>query len=70
MDSTITKYARKKLAREEAIYRDYQALVSAPGSMKTACVDVIMEKYNYNSRSAIWKICKRVEQRQSNGSVN
>lgn len=55
-----TDFRTKKLARDEAIFKEYELLMSQPQAMSTMVADHIMNKYEICSRSTVWQIVKRV----------
>jgi len=56
-----TDFRTKKLARDEAIFKEYELLMSQPQAMSTMVADHIMNKYEICSRSTVWQIVKRVK---------
>lgn len=61
--SLKTTFRAEKEAKEFRIYEDYNELIKQPGAMATAVDEHLMAKYNIFSKSTIWLIRKRVEQR-------
>jgi hypothetical protein len=53
MTQTLTRH--KKAKRNKRIYDDLQKLLSVPGAMPTACIQVIMKKYKV-SESTVYRI--------------
>lgn len=58
-----TPYREKLDARDWEIYNERKALAAIPNSSMTAIDQKLMKKYKLKTRSAIWLIIKRVEQR-------
>lgn len=58
-----TPYRVDKEAKELAIYKEYNDLMSKAGQSATAVVEYLMEKHNIHSASTIYLIRKRVEER-------
>jgi hypothetical protein len=58
-----TDFQLKKEAKELAIYNEWNELMKQPEAMATAVDKFIMEKYSVFSKSTIWFIRKRVEER-------
>lgn len=56
-----TNFRKKKLARDEEIFKEYNLLMSQPQAMSTMVADHIMNKYEICSRSTVWQIVKRVK---------
>lgn len=58
-----TPYREKMDARDWAIYNERKALSINPDSNMTAIDKKLMNKYRLKSRSSIWSVIRRVEER-------
>lgn len=65
-----TDNAVQKEKRDLAIYEEYHRLIAEPGAAKTKVADYLCDKYGLHSRSTIWFIRKRVEERIASGEVS
>lgn len=65
MTTPIFKTACKeeREARDLAIYKEWNELVSIDGQSKTRVIDFLMDKYGIHSPGTIYVIRQRVEQR-------
>ncbi|MBO0947352.1 hypothetical protein [Fibrella forsythiae] len=70
--SLLTPYIKARRDKEQRIYNDYQQLISQPEAMPVVVDSILMKKYNIKSRSTIWSIRGRVQQRmlQSTNELN
>lgn len=58
-----TEHAKKKEARDAAVYKEWQELTANPENSKTAVSEHLMKKYGVYSRATIWQMCRRAEAR-------
>lgn len=62
-----TPYQEEREARDLAIYKEYNALMSANGQSKTIVVKHLMRKHNIHSSGTIYNILHRVTERLNGG---
>ncbi len=58
-----TELQAEREARDQAIYQEYQELMSVGGQSKTLVVEHLMKKHGIHSAGTIYVIRKRVEER-------
>lgn len=59
-----TPFQLEKEKRDEAIYREFQELMSEPGAMATAVEAHLMKRHSIHSRATIHNIRTRVSNRE------
>lgn len=59
----LTPTARRKLEKDEAVYKEWKRLSAIPGARATRVRQILMDKFEIGSIATVINICRRVEQR-------